>query len=368
MRLPNGACTTSCIPPDSSKKRSSTMQRWLGIAPSAARPSARNCATCSARSGRDAGLGHDPGRTGALVAHAADLQRQLRAATRALAEPEGQVRRRTLRVGDAHGAGLDLEHAPGRVPELEDVVDVGLDREVLVQRADEQALGLAHHAVVGVVGDRARSEQHRQPRALRRHDAPADRVAVQQRQAAAGMQRQQRVEVLARQVAVRKRATQAREELVFLPALVRIAGHAGRDDLLRQDVERRRRARRARRGAALHGREQGHGFAPLRPASAGRCGPSAGARRRGRRGRRAAGTWRSSAGVPIWQTRSMSPMSMPSSSEAVATRAFELAVLQALLGGQPRFARQAAVVARDRVLAQRLGQARRQRARPACAC
>ena len=41
IRLPKGAWITSCIPPDSSKNRSATTVRWLGMAPSAARPAAR---------------------------------------------------------------------------------------------------------------------------------------------------------------------------------------------------------------------------------------------------------------------------------------------------------------------------------------
>ena len=40
-RPPNGECTTSCMPPVSSKKRSNTMRSWVGIAPSTARPTAR---------------------------------------------------------------------------------------------------------------------------------------------------------------------------------------------------------------------------------------------------------------------------------------------------------------------------------------
>ena len=37
-------------------------------------------------------------------------------------------------------------------------------------------------------------------------------------------------------------------------------------------------------------------------------------------------------GEPIWQTRSTVPMSMPSSSDAVATTALQLARLQPLFG------------------------------------
>ena len=38
MRDPKGACTTSCMPPLSSKKRSSTTRRCVGTVPKALRP------------------------------------------------------------------------------------------------------------------------------------------------------------------------------------------------------------------------------------------------------------------------------------------------------------------------------------------
>ncbi len=59
---------------------------------------------------------------------------------------------------------------------------------------------------------------------------------------------------------------------------------------------------------------------------------------------------------PIWQTRSTSPMSMPSSSEAVATSAFKLAALQALLGIEPAVASEAAMMRGDVLLADPFGQ------------
>ena len=73
-------------------------------------------------------------------------------------------------------------------------------------------------------------------------------------------------------------------------------------------------------------------------------------------------------GEPIWQTRSMLPMSMPSSSEAVATRALQLAVLEPLLDSQAAVARQAAVVARDGLLAEALARGCGRRAPRAGAC
>jgi hypothetical protein len=64
-------------------------------------------------------------------------------------------------------------------------------------------------------------------------------------------------------------------------------------------------------------------------------------------------------GEPIWHTRSTSPMSMPSSSEAVATSTLQLAALEALLGVEPVFLGQAAVVRGDVFLAEALAQVAR---------
>ena len=57
---------------------------------------------------------------------------------------------------------------------------------------------------------------------------------------------------------------------------------------------------------------------------------------------------------PIWQTRSTSPISMPSSSEAVATKRLQLAALQALLGVEPPVPRETAVMGGDVLLADAL--------------
>ena len=101
-------------------------------------------------------------RASIVRAQIADRARQLVAARRRLAEPERDRRRRALGVGDAHHAAADLQDAPRRVAELEDVAGHALDREVLVQRADERVVGLEHDAVVGDFGNRAagRDRQH----------------------------------------------------------------------------------------------------------------------------------------------------------------------------------------------------------------
>ena len=61
-------------------------------------------------------------------------------------------------------------------------------------------------------------------------------------------------------------------------------------------------------------------------------------------------------GEPIWQTRSTVPMSMPSSSEAVATTARSSPFFSRRFGVQAQRAREAAVVRQDGVLAQALAQ------------
>jgi hypothetical protein len=81
--------------------------------------------------------------------------RQLVAARGRFAEPERDGRRLAVGVGDADDAALDGQDAPRAVAELEDVALDALDDEVLVHGADEEILGLEHHAIIGVLGDRA---------------------------------------------------------------------------------------------------------------------------------------------------------------------------------------------------------------------
>ena len=61
-------------------------------------------------------------------------------------------------------------------------------------------------------------------------------------------------------------------------------------------------------------------------------------------------------------------MSMPSSSDAVATSAFNVPVLEAGFGVEPLFFRQAAVVRRDRFLAEALAELLARCVQPSAAC
>ena len=60
-------------------------------------------------------------------------------------------------------------------------------------------------------------------------------------------------------------------------------------------------------------------------------------------------------GEPIWHTRSTEPMSMPSSSDDVATQSETWPDLSRLLGVVAALLGQAAVMGHDRVLAQAVG-------------
>ena len=95
---------------------------------------------------------------------------------------------------------------------------------------------------------------------------------------------------------------------------------------------------------------------PDRRARPGTAGPSACRQWCGRIGRRAAAASRCGAAIRSGRRDRREPMSMPSSSDAVATSALQRAVLQPRLGVEPLLLRQAAVVRGDRVVAEPLAQ------------
>ena len=241
------------MPPDSSKKRSRTSVSWVGTTPSAWRPSARYDTACSApsRPRPESAISHSTigGNADRAVEAAIDLRaqiadrpRQLVAARRRLAEPEGNRRRRAPGVGDADIAAGHLQDQPRRVAELEDVAGVALDREVLVERADEGVVGIEDDAVVGDLRDGAARGLGEQPGAAAAAHHAVDLVAVQQRGATAaaggeavGRPSRSTASNDARSsAAVRPGARHQREQLVLPPVL---AGALG-DDLLGQHVER----------------------------------------------------------------------------------------------------------------------------------
>ena len=233
------------------------------------------------------------------------------------------------------------------------------------------ACGSSDHGVIAGVRDRA-AGHHRDLLAAR---APAqalvDRVAMQVARAMAAARGEafdehfdDVIEGLARKFGVRPGVAHQREERVLVPFL--------RADLGDESAARGHRtapaacaARRVRRGARSRARPR---IRPGRRAIAGTGGPSARRPRSGPNGPRVAGRRRSRAANRAGTTRSTSPMSMPSSSDAVATSTFSCPRLQALLRGQAQFLRERCRGARRRVPCRADRRDGARRARPCGAC
>ena len=244
--------------------------------------------------------------------------------------------------------------------------------EVFVDRADERVVRLGDDAVVGDLGDGAAVQDggHAGAATAAQHAVDAVAVDVGRRR---GRRRRRRprssISTISSkssrvEVAVGPGAAHEGEEVVLAPVL---AGALG-DDLLREDVERRDRRVRRGRGGRRGRRGRGRRTRPARRGSSGRGAPAACRPRawpeRPTRCRKVAML----RGEPIWQTRSMVPMSMPSSSEAVATSACSSPALRRCSTRRRRSLREAAVVRADVLLAEALARAGGRRARRGGAC
>ena len=196
IRLPNGEWMTSCMPPASSKKRSSTSVSCVGRHSSAANDAVRYSSSCSAAGVGDADLVGQPalraaaGRVTPQPGGDASTQTRHRggkfiAAAGRLAEPERDGRRLAVRVLHPHHAALDAHDPIGGVAELEHVASEAFDSEVLIDAADRLVLGFQQHLVVGRVGDRATGGQRGQSRATPAAQHMVDRVVMDQRAASA---------------------------------------------------------------------------------------------------------------------------------------------------------------------------------------
>ena len=141
-------------------------------------------------------------------------------------------------------------------------------------------------------------------------------------------------------------------EVVGAPLGHRDLGH----DLLGQRVQRRRPAAGSRPAPPGARRRAAPRIPPGRPGTRGTAGPWAARSTPWPERPTRCSSVAMLFGDAIWQTRSTSPMSMPSSSDAVATSTCSLPGLQALLRVEPVLPGEAAVMGRDRVLAQPLGQ------------
>ena len=288
--------------------------------------------------------------------------RQLRAARRRLAEPERQRRRRPVRVGDADDAasrpaGCATSCCPA-----------GRRRRRLLSMAKsslsvpiEQIVGLEQHAIVGVVGDGAARGERGQPGG---RGAPSSAAAAPRRGGRARRAGPRRVvnplasmpttasKSRARQVAIRPGAAHQRER--DRPRATRRRRSRRRSAAPARRAARRRRSDRSSspsrtaRSSATHSTRSSRDIGNRRPLGV----PAIVWPARPTRCRNVA----MRCGEPIWHTRSTWPMSMPSSSDAVATSAFSSPRFSRCFGVEAALLRQAAVMRGDGVLAEPLGQ------------
>jgi hypothetical protein len=188
-----------------------------------------------------------------------DLVGELGRASRGLPEPERDRGRHPFGVAHTHDTVRDAADAPGGAAEQEDVAHHALDREVFVHRAHEGVVGLGDHAVVGVLRDGAPGGERDEPSATPAAQQPVHLVAMEpgSHPSSAGadpfpQHRDDGVEVLARELRIRRRPAHQREQLVLAPGL----GRAGRHDLLGEHVQGPLRRMDAVESAGAHAAQQ----------------------------------------------------------------------------------------------------------------
>ena len=145
-----------------------------------------------------------------------------------------------MRVLHAHRAALDAQYLVRGISQLEYIPLQALDREVLVDRADQNGLRFQHDAVIRIIGNRAARSDGGQARALARAQHLVHGVVMQQRSAASAPGAESFrehphacVEILPRQIAVGMGSAHQREQFILRP-LTR--GHLG-GDLLGQHIQ-----------------------------------------------------------------------------------------------------------------------------------
>ncbi len=136
---------------------------------------------------------------------------------------------------------MHAANAPGRISEEENIAAQTFDGEVFVHGADHGAFRLGDDGVERVIRNRAAAGDGGEAAAAASAEAMIDLIAMQvgavapaARGDAIGKHRDDFVEIVALEIAIRKRAAHEREEIVFLP----IFGGAGGHDLLRENVQR----------------------------------------------------------------------------------------------------------------------------------
>src|ERR1700722_19373597 len=90
-----------------------------------------------------------------------------------------------MRIFDADPAGLHALDTPGSGAEQEDVTRMALDREILVERADERIFGFGDYLILGGFRDRAAVGDGDETRAAAALDQAVDLVPMEHRATAA---------------------------------------------------------------------------------------------------------------------------------------------------------------------------------------
>ncbi len=101
-----------------------------------------------------------------LLAQLRKLSRQLGRASRCFTEPEGNGRRRPVRIANRHFAAAHVQDSPGCVAELKHVAGLAFDGKVFVERTDKRPLAFGDNSVVGHFGNRATRRDGGDPGAL----------------------------------------------------------------------------------------------------------------------------------------------------------------------------------------------------------
>ena len=316
--------------PISSRKRSITTVRSEGTAPVAASCSRRNASRLRAASSSSAYSPAQPLESlllrerNELARRGADRRAELDGPPHALALPERHGSRDAGRRRDEHAVPGDLLDPPGGSAEQEGLAGAGLVDHLLVQLADAAAALDELHRVEAAVRDRPRVRD----RQAARPGAPADEAcgAVPDdprpqlgelvRGVAAGEHVEDVLELHAGEVGERVGAADELVQLVDRDLLVGADGH----DLLGEHVERVAWDDRLLDLAGAHLARDDRGLEQVERGTSGRSGPSRRRRARARPSRSAAGRVRPTSAISTCTTRSTAPMSMPSSSEEVATR------------------------------------------------
>ena len=310
-----------------------------------------------------------------LLAQFGDMARELLGARRRFAAPEGNAGRRAVRILHQHAAELAstrrIRHDVLPSSMMSPVV--AFHREVFVERADHDAFRLRHHGEQRSVGNRAAAGDGGEPAAAARAQFPVHAVAMQVRAVASapgGDAFGQASRALRGRSRARDRGTDRRGEPSSIQTRTSppLFSRHTRDNLLRKHVERAVGNDQAVEIAVPNGAHQRGALEQVIARGGEEAALGNGAAPVARRGQRAAARRQSSAANRSGITRSTVPMSMPSSSEAVATRTLICPSFNLLFRSETKLARQATVMRGDIVFAEALAQVDAQRAPPCGAC